>query len=257
MKHIFTFLALMMLFTLASCSTGHEKEEESDPIPEPTPESISFSYEQGIYQSANLPYRKAAISATDNKKAALVLYLHGGTSKGNDNTTQMNEVGIDSIGNYLVSHQINSIFLVPQCPSNKSWGGSMNGVLKSLIDEYAASGVIDTKRIYIFGGSMGGTGTWSMISSYPDLFAAAMPVAGKPSGCNASNVARTPVYTVMGTADEIMDITVVEDFINHLNELGGESAFDIENGWTHEITCIKSYTSKRLEWIFKHTRQTE
>ena len=33
MKHIFTFLALMMLFTLASCSTGHEKEEESDPIP--------------------------------------------------------------------------------------------------------------------------------------------------------------------------------------------------------------------------------
>ena len=176
----------MMLFTLASCSTGHEKEEESDPIPEPTPKSISFSYEQGIYQSVNLPYRKAAISATDNKKAALVLYLHGGTSKENDNTTQMNEVGIDSIGNYLVSHQINSIFLVPQCPSNKSWGGSMNGVLKSLIDEYAASGVIDTKRIYIFGGSMGGTGTWSMISSYPDLFAAAMPVAGKPSGCNAS-----------------------------------------------------------------------
>ena len=106
----------MMLFTLASCSTGHEKEEESDPIPEPTPESISFSYEQGIYQSVNLPYRKAAISATDNKKAALVLYLHGGTSKGNDNTTQMNEVGIDSIGITSFHTRLIPYFSFPNAP---------------------------------------------------------------------------------------------------------------------------------------------
>ena len=60
---------------------------------------------------------------------------------------------------------------------------------------------------------MGGTGTWTMLSSYPGLFAAAMPVAGKASKCNAENVAATPVLTVMGTADKIMKIDVVQDFI--------------------------------------------
>ena len=47
-----------------------------------------------------------------------------------------------------------------------------------------------------------------MLSSYPGLFAAAMPVAGKASKCNAENVAATPVLTVMGTADKIMKIDV-------------------------------------------------
>lgn len=47
---------------------------------------------------------------------------------------------------------------------------------------------VDGDRIYILGGSMGGTGTWSMASAYPGLFAAAMPVAGNPSKSIAENV---------------------------------------------------------------------
>ncbi|MDY5901375.1 MAG: hypothetical protein SPJ60_00155 [Sodaliphilus sp.] len=39
---------------------------------------------------------------------ALIIYLHGGSSCGTDNTTQMNEPGIDSIANYLVHHGVPS-----------------------------------------------------------------------------------------------------------------------------------------------------
>ena len=132
----------------------------------------------------------------------------------------------------------------------------MLGALKALIDRYACSETLDNTDIYIFGGSMGGTGTWSMLSAYPRLFTAAMPVAGNPSKCDADNVATTPIYTVMGTSDRIMSVETASDFIDELNARGAITRFDMEEGWTHEVTCIQSYTTERLDWIFGHNRNS-
>ena len=175
-------------------------------------------FDYGKIESAGIamPYRFATLNKGGSGKPALVIYLHGGSSKGADNERQMLEAGIDSIANYLTEKEDQVIFLVPQCPADKSWGGPMLGVLKALIEEFK-DGKVNEERIYILGGSMGGTGTWSMVSAYPGLFAAAMPVAGNPSKCIAENVVQTPVFTVMGTADRIMNVETVSDFINELN----------------------------------------
>lgn len=235
------------LFTFLYCSGGEDNGEDTATN---TWNEIAFTSEQGVYSDISLPYRKAAIGNRASGMAALVIYLHGGSSKGSDNITQMNEQGIDSISRYLVKSQIKAVMLVPQCPSDKSWGGTMNAVLKALIDDYCKDKAVDTGRIYIFGGSMGGTGVWRMISSYPHLFAAAMPVAGNPSKCDAANVATTSVYTVMGTADRIMNLSNVTDFVSLIEASGGDVKFDIEEGWTHETTCIESYTNERLNRVF-------
>lgn len=245
---------LLFILALIFSTACNRDDQDLITVADSTPETVTFSFEQGSFNGITLPYRKASIAANTNGKTALVLYLHGGSSKGDDNTTQMEEKGIDSITNYLVSNNIKSIFIVPQCPIDKSWGGPMNGVLKALINNTISINDIDTNRIYIFGGSMGGTGTWSMVSSYPHLFAAAMPVAGNPSNCNASNISQTPIFTVMGTADQIMSISTVTSFINQLTALGGECIFETEEGWTHEITCIQSYTTRRLAWVINHTK---
>ena len=204
-----------------------------------------------------MPYRECIVASEGNEsKPSLVIYLHGGSSKGNDNMKQVLEPGTDSIANYLAAHEQNAIFLIPQCPSDKSWGGVMNAVLKSMIERYVNAGMADPDRVYIFGGSMGGTGTWGMLSAYPDLFAAAMPVAANPSKCVAENVAHTPAYTVMGTADVIMSVQTAENFVGQLKALGDDVAMDTEEGWTHEVTCIESYTTGRLDWVFGHVRGT-
>lgn len=101
---------------------------------------------------------------------------------------------------------------------------------------------------------MGGTGTWSILSAYPNIFAAAMPVAGNPSRCDASNVATTPVLTVMGTMDKIMSIETVKSFAEQVNALGGNIRLEVEDGWTHEQTCIESYTSERLKTLFEYKK---
>lgn len=212
----------------------------------------TFDASNITFGGINMPYRVAHTSGME--KPSLVIYLHGGTSKGNDNEKQMGEPGIDIIANYINQRQIGAYFLVPQCPSDKSWGGPMLSVLKALIDKYVIEGVVDKNSVFIFGGSMGGTGIWSMLSAYPGMFAAAMPVAGNPSKCDADKVASTPVYTVMGTSDQIMSVETTADFIDELNARNGTTKFDIEEGWTHEMTCTQSYTTQRLDWVFSQSK---
>lgn len=234
-----------ILFCVSGCKADDDFTFETDKI---TP--VEFETGKIVSDGIEMPYRVAHINGTG--KPSLVIYLHGGSSKGNNNEIQMSEAGVDSIANYLESRQIEAIYLVPQCPSDKSWGGPMLGVLKSLIDKYVGDGIVNENSLYILGGSMGGTGTWSMLSAYPGLFTAAMPVAGNPSKCDADKVASTPVCTVMGTSDRIMSVETTSDFINELNARNGITKFEVEDGWTHEMTCIQSYTTHRLDWVFSH-----
>ena len=234
-----------ILFCVPGCKADNDFTFGTDKIM-----PVEFETGKIMFNGIEMPYRVAHISGTG--KPSLVIYLHGGSSKGNDNEIQMREAGIDSIANYLELRQIEAIYLVPQCPSDKSWGGPMLGVLKSLIDKYVGDGIVDENSLYILGGSMGGTGTWSMLSAYPGLFTAAMPVAGNPSKCDADKVASTPVCTVMGTSDRIMSVETTSDFINELNARNGITKFEVEDGWTHEMTCIQSYTTHRLDWVFSH-----
>lgn len=223
----------------------------------PNDGGLSFVGLQRNFAGVTLNYRKASVEGKAGDAKALVIYLHGGSSCGNDNTTQMNEPSIDSIANYLSSHHKAAVFVVPQCPDrNKGWGGMTKNV-KALLDFTAQTEGADPNQIYIFGGSMGGTGTWKMLSSYPDYFAAAMPCAANPKGMNVETVATTPVYNVMGLADKIMGSGVriiAEDFISQLQQLGDEAVYEEVPDWTHETTCIQSYSTPRMDWVFAHTK---
>lgn len=214
-------------------------------------QSLNFSYVDFTSGDVTLPYRMATTAATANSPA-LVVYLHGGSSKGTDNEAQLNEKGLDSICNYLVNNCIEALVVAPQCPPTMSWGGKMNVVLRNMVTDIVSKHGADTSSIYLFGGSMGGTGTWGMLSAYPRMWAAAMPVAGNPSRCVADSLLNVPIYAVMGDADAIMSEEPVSSLIAWLNASGNDSRLDIEAGWNHETTCIESYTAKRLCWVFSH-----
>lgn len=200
-----------------------------------------------------MPYRKANIPGLDDK-ASLVISLHGGSSKGNDNETQMQEPGIGGISAWLCNNNRKAVMLVPQCPTDKSWLGTTQDAVVRLLQSYIDRGVVDENKVYILGGSMGGTGTWNMLSNHSNFFAAAMPVAGNPTGLNAETVSKTPLLTVMGTADNIMKISNVTAFLAEMDKYKAEYKLNIEDGWTHEDVCKKSYTNDRLSWLFEHVK---
>ena len=213
-----------------------------------------FSAGEATANSVTISYRKAVVgTVSEQSKGALIVYLHGGSAKGSDNAAQLGEPGVEKIYKYLVANNINATMLLPQCPSSSSWGKSMNRVLKAMIDAHLS--VVDTSRIYGFGGSMGGTGLWSLVSTYPGAFTAAMPVAGNPSGATVEGVLPTCIYTVMGGADSMMKIDVVEAFAAELQAAGGTIVLDVEDGWSHATTCQESYTDTRLAWIFSKVKE--
>ncbi len=235
-----------IIITLALCLAATVcRAQESD-----------FSKESYSRSGITLPYRKAVVNGDSGKGTMLVIYLHGGSSKGDDNEKQIQEAAVQTIYSYLKERERNAVMVVPQCPGDKSWIGTMLGVLRYFIVSCADNYGVDISRIFILGGSMGGTGTWNMIANYPGLFAAAMPVAGNPKGLDAQKAALTPVYTVMGTADKIMSIPTVESFTQEMDTFGAEYRFDTEEGWSHENTCEMSYTDARLDWLFAHTRES-
>lgn len=258
MRKIFNCLLVLAVTTLAlsSCSSD-DVQDGPDTPPVETPQDVTnvTDVKKSITTDVmSIPYHELTfVSKNNTEQPCLVLYLHGGSSRGDDNQTQMGEAGIDSISNYLKAHHKNAIFLVPQCPSKGAWLGPAQSVLGTLIAQYVNGGKVDAKQIYIFGGSMGGTGTWGMLAAYPDLFAAAMPVAADPTKVG-EYTSKTPVFTVMGTADVIMNLETAQTFVGQLKAQGVDTKFETGDGWTHEVTCIESYTTQRLDWVFSHKR---
>lgn len=219
--------------------------------------ATNFSRESFTLGQVTLPYRKADICHSNAEKPALVLYLRGGSSRGSDNEAQLKENAVSVIYQYLLDRDIAATFIVPQCPSGGGWTSQNRKVVNELLKSYVNEGTVDADRIYVLGGSMGGTGTWCQLSYFPDFYAAAMPVAGNPTGMNAANVATTPVLTVMGTADNLMSIPAVESFQALVDDAGGTVRLDIEEGWSHPVTCEQSFTDERLDWLFSHVRGAE
>lgn len=244
-----TYWNIIIASIIALCCTSIANSQELNTAPD-------FAYKNWSYDNLVIPYREAIIHGNgDESEPALVIYLHGGPKRGNDNVTHMAEQGIGIIANYLEKQKIKAIMIVPQCPAHLTWGIPTNQMLYALIEYYKSNHNVNPKRIYLLGGSMGGTGTWQMAAEYSDLFAAVMPVAGNPTGVKVQNVYETPIYTVMGLKDNLIPVEPASELINHLKEMECDAVIDIEKSWTHTETCTNSYTDSRLDWLFRHERE--
>ena len=237
---------LFFAFLLVSFKASHASVPAAPP---------SFTFESWTCGSVTLPYRKALIAAGSGQPLPiLVVYLHGGPKRGSDNKRQMQEQAIFTIADYLKARNIHAVMLVGQCPDSLLWGVGTNETIGRLIEDYTGRGEVDAHRVYLLGGSMGGTGSWLIASAYPQLFAAVMPVAGNPETADSESLANTPIYTVMGGNDRLMTIPRVSAFVERLKEACGTVVMDIEEEWGHVQTCNDSYTSQRLDWVFGHVR---
>ena len=155
-------------------------------------------YEYKVFESSEgekLNYRLLTPeNAKQSKKYPLVLFLHGAGERGEDNEKQLIH-GSQMFLNPTVREKHPAFVLFPQCPSNLYWaflerpesfdnlqmGGEMPPILqtvKEMLDTYLADPMVDKDRIYIMGLSMGGMGTFSLVSRYPEIFAAAIPICG-------------------------------------------------------------------------------
>ena len=108
---------------------------------------------------------------------ALIIYLHGGTSKGADLDLLVSHSGLPQ---YLFQEKKNpSAFIaMPQAPEEiRSWdelGEEIIGLVETLTDQYN----VDPEKVALTGHSMGGIGTWMIAYEYPAVFCRIAPLSG-------------------------------------------------------------------------------
>ncbi len=109
---------------------------------------------------------------TNEEEWPLLLFLHGAGERGDD----LELVKVHGPPKMIAQgRDFPFVVISPQCPEGEIWSIE---TLHALINEVVESHRIDTSRIYVTGLSMGGYGSWGLAYTYPDLFAAAVPICG-------------------------------------------------------------------------------
>jgi len=154
------------------------------------------------------------------KKWPLLLHLHGAGERGND----LNKIKVHGPPN-LVDHPDKAkewpfITVSPQCPEDAwDWGGMQ--VLGLLLDEIEKRYDVDKDRIYVTGLSMGGFGTWALVSQYPERFAAGMPICGGFDPAKAGRLVKVPLWVFHGDKDDIVPLVKSTEMVDAIKAAGG------------------------------------
>lgn len=204
-----------------------------------------------------------------NEKYPLVLYLHSAVPRGNDNISQL-EIGARLFAKNSNKHYDKRAFiLAPQCPKNIQWANinfdtipfknynqdeipesnEMKIIIK-LIHELSNSYNIDINRLYVTGISMGGSGTWDIVTRYPHFFAAAVPLNGVSDTSVAHKIAHLPIWAFHGRNDHISDVNNTRNMIKALKKHNSNCLYTEYSKLGHWIPQKTYHNIKLHNWIF-------
>lgn len=127
-------------------------------------------------------------------------------------------------------HTNPSIVITPKCPTSEpeGWGDSWNAAVSPMmertfqmfnkVDKYYN---IDHNRIYIYGSSMGGYGTYAAIQQHPFLFAAAYVECGIGNTDLAGVLKSIPLWIFHGSNDPVVPVQGSRDMYHAILAAGG------------------------------------
>ncbi len=189
----------------------------------------------------------------DGVKVPLVIFLHGAGERGTDNATQL--VGLpEQLAESEMRMRFPCICLAPQCPEESSWIHQLDS-LERLIEQWHSDPQVDPCRIYLTGLSMGGYGTWHLVSRRPDLFAAAVPVCGGGDPTQASKLIHLPIWAIHGQDDRVVLPSESRAMIEAVRAAGGKPEYTELPGVGHD-SWTKSYNDPTgpIPWMFRQRR---
>ena len=189
--------------------------------------------------------------ANIKEKKPLIVFISGDGEKGTD----IEKVKINGPLKYLKTHQLDAYVLAPQCKEGEKW--SIESIYE-LILKIQKENKIDPDRIYVTGLSSGGWAAWNLALSYPDMFAAIVPISGfvdlieLESACKIANI---PTRIYHGLLD---DVVKVDYAITIYKELKKCNAKDVQltifddaghDSWTRVYDNQEIY-----DWMLKQMK---
>ncbi len=185
------------------------------------------------------------------KKWPLILFLHGAGERGDD-VQRVKIHGPIKVAESL-PEGLPFIIAAPLCPTDR-WWDRMLPELTGLLDEVSSRWRVDTERIYCTGLSMGGFGTWALVSEHPERFAAAAPICGGGNPWLACRMKDVPVWAFHGAKDTVVPLEQTERMVDALKKCGAEPRLTVYPEAQHD-SWTETYNNPGLyEWFLQHRR---
>lgn len=187
---------------------------------------------------------------TNEEEWPLLLFLHGAGERGDD----LELVKIHGPPKMIAQgRDFPFVVISPQCPEGVWWSIE---TLHALINEVIETHRIDTSRIYVTGLSMGGYGSWGLAYTYPDLFAAAVPICGGGEPEKAPLMKEIPTWVFHGAKDTAVPLQRSQEMVDALEEAGGDVRFTIYPEAGHVEAWENAYGDPELwEWLAKQRQK--
>jgi predicted peptidase len=204
-----------------------------------------------------------------NKAYPLVLFYHGAGERGDDNHSQWRN-GVEVFQRPENREKFPCFVVAPQCPVKKQWVNVPWGadsevqpaepsaeltlslqILRSVEQEFN----IDRNRLYVAGISMGGYATWDVITRYPDLFAAAVPVCGGGDEKQAAKIKDLPIWAFHGGEDKTVKTIRTQNMIAAIKAAGGNPRYTQYPGVGHGSWGPAFKEPQLLAWMFEQKRK--
>lgn len=219
-------------------------------------------------------YLPAEYSAT--KQWPLILSLHGYNP---GNPEYVDWWSVDTRHHPIAENKA-TIFIEPHGRGNAQYLGMGDRDVMRCLDEAKRRFSVDAERVYLTGESMGGHGTWAIVTRHPDVFAAAAPIFGgwdfrittintpvtppKPataleafwfergsSFANAENLLHVPMLVIHGDADPAVHVANSRHAVQLMQRWGYDIRYHELPGWAHEDLGQHPVVA---DWLLSHRR---
>ncbi|MEP6260216.1 MAG: prolyl oligopeptidase family serine peptidase [Gillisia sp.] len=251
---------LIILLFLPATSVAQERGE--------------FEREQFIEKKDTLNYRILYPSNfSKDQKYPVVLFLHGAGERGNNNESQLTH------GSKLFLEKMEefpAIVIFPQAPKEDYWAKvEVNRdsipfqfdfkneeeptkalhLVMALLNSVISEEYVDTNRIYVGGLSMGGMGTFELLSRKPEIFAAAFAICGGADPAIAKNY--PPGFNIWifhGENDNVVLPEYSKTMAREINSQGGNAKLSLYPNDNHNSWDSAFAEPHLLPWLFSHKK---
>ncbi len=211
-----------------------------------------------------------------DKQYPLVLFLHGAGERGTNNVSQLVH-GSKLFADEKHRDEFPAIVIFPQCPKDDYWanasvdrttlpltlkfpdGGEPTKALNSvmdLMDKMVTKSYINNEQVYVGGLSMGGMGTFEILSRKPDMFAAAFAICGGGNTELAEAYAtKTHLWVFHGAKDDVVNPQLSVDMVSAILKYGGKPNFTLYADDNHNSWDSTFAEPGLLPWLFSKSKK--
>lgn len=211
-----------------------------------------------------------------NKNYPLHLFLHGVGERGDDNEKQLVH-GASLFLNENNRKNYKSWVIFPQCSEKYEWAdmsfnpkdkesmyrningidssNSLNLVIK-LMDSLTQTKTVNKNKVYVSGLSMGGMGTFEILSRRPEMFAAATPICGDGRIETVNEYAKnTPLWIFHGSSDRVVSPNNSLKMTKAIIDKGGSPRITFYENVGHNSWNNAFSEKDFLKWIHSKSKK--